>query len=155
MKKLVVIITLIFLFSCQDGPKAAFDENFERANPKVKLLYPDLIGTYVLDDDSKKRFEIQDTVNMDLQIKKDTSLFVNNYIDLTNRSLLNKRLESKLYYVNDFQSIYLGLFNHKISTSGAIDIYYRVNDKRLTLCIYVSPLKEQEHGDYLRYIKVK
>ncbi|WP_223558703.1 hypothetical protein [Chryseobacterium lathyri] len=155
MKLFLIIMIMFSFFSCMDGPRAAFNNEFERANPKVKLPYSNLIGMYVLDDDSKKRFHIQDTVKMDLQIKKDTSLVVNNYLDLNDRSLLNKSLQSKLYYINDFESIYLGLFNHKISSSGSLGIYYRKKDRLLALYIYISPLKGQEHGDYLRYIKVK
>jgi len=144
----------MLLLNCQDGPKAALNEEFERNNPKAKLPYSNLVGTYVLDDDSKKRFHIQDTVKMTMQIKKDTSLVLNNYITLNNWSVLNKSLHSKLYYINDLQSIYLGLFNPNISSSGSLDIYYRKSDSALALYAYIRPLKGQEHGDYLRYIKV-
>ncbi|WP_099765966.1 hypothetical protein [Chryseobacterium sp. 52] len=155
MKKLFLFTITLYLLSCQDGPRAALNENFESANPKVKLPYSDLIGGYVLDDDSKKRFNIKDTAKMDLQIKKDTSLVVNNHLALNDRSLLNKSLQSKLYYINDLESIYLGLFNHEISSSGRLGIYYRKSDKTWALYVYFKPLKGQEHGDYLRYIKVK
>ena len=155
MKKIFLYIIAVVVLSCQDGPKAALNEEFERKDPKVKLPYSNLVGIYILDDDSKTRFQIQDTLNMTLQIKKDTSLVVNNYIALNNWNVLNKSLHSKLYYINDLESIYLGLFNPNISNSGSLDIYYRKSDSTLALYAYIKPLKGHEHGDYLRYIKVK
>lgn len=151
---LLPFLFLMLLLNCQDGPKAAFNEEFENVSPKTKLPYSKLTGIYILDNDSKRRFNIKDTVKMSLQVKKDTSLLVNNFITLNDRSLLNKNLQSKLYYINDFESIYLGLFNKEISSSGSIKIYSRKKDSALTLYIYISPLKGQEHGDYLRYIKI-
>lgn len=155
MKKNIIIFIFLSLINCQEGPKAALDENFVEANPKVVLPYPDLIGTYLLDEDSKKRFQLQDSIQMNLEIKKDTSVIFNNYISLDERSLLNKKLKSKIYYINDFTSIYLGLFNKEITTAGSLAIYYRKSDNKLALYAYIKPLQGQEHGDYLRYIKVK
>lgn len=155
IKILLPFLLLMLLLNCQDGPRAAFNEEFEISNPKVKLPYSNFVGMYMLDDDSKKRFHIQDTVKMTLQIKKDTGLVVNNYIALDNWSVLNKSLHSKLYYINDLQSIYLGLFDPNISSSGRFDIYYRKSDSTLALYAYIKPLKGQEHGDYLRYIKIE
>ena len=92
---------------------------------------------------------------MSLELKKDTSLIVNNFIDVDDRSLLNRKVKSKLYYINDYQAIYLGLFNREISKSGSIEIYYRKRDNVFVLYIYTLPLKGQDNGDYLRYIKIK
>lgn len=155
IKILLPFLFLMLLLNCQDGPKAAFNEEFEIVRPQTKIPYSKLIGTYILDIDSKNRYNIQDSVKMSLQLKKDTSLIVNNFIDVDNRSLLNRKVKSKLYYINDYQSIYLGLFNKEISRSGAIEIYYRKKDNVMALYIYTLPLKGQDNGDYLRYIKVK
>lgn len=145
----------MLLLNCQEGPKAALNEEFENVNPKTKIPYSKLIGTYILDIDSKKRYNIQDSVKMSLELKKDTSLIVNNFIDVDDRSLLNRKVKSKLYYINDYQAIYLGLFNREISKSGSIEVYYRKRDNVFVLYIYTLPLKGQDNGDYLRYIKVK
>ncbi len=152
-------MNMLYILSCQDGPKGALNESFVAVNPKMKLPYSKLVGTYVLDNDSKQRFKIQDSVQMNLEIKKDTSLFLNNYIAIDNRSLLNKSVKSKLYYINNFNEkspmLYLGVFNKEITSSGALQLYYRNSDKEITLYVYIKPLKGDEYGDYLRYIKVK
>ena len=43
----------------------------------------------------------------------------------------------------------------ELNNGGVIGLYYRKKDSAITLYVYTRPLPGQEHGDYLRYIKVK
>lgn len=149
---------MCFLQSCQDGPKAAFNEEFTRVDPKKELPFEDLIGKYNLDNDSKRRYGIQDSTDYSIQIDEN-NIRANKYIDTKTRDI-KQGIQKKLYYINDYTeanpSVFIGVRNHqKDNFYSDIEIYYRKKDSALALYIYTPPLKGQEHGDYLRYIKVK
>ncbi|PIF44411.1 hypothetical protein CLU96_1378 [Chryseobacterium sp. 52] len=156
MKRLFLFIIMLSLLSCQDGPKAAFNEEFEKVNPRVELSFDKLIGSYELDNDSKQRFKINDSIKYHIKITKDTSIVAEPFINLTtNKNIREKK--GKLFYINDYRkkpySLYLD--SKDGDWNNNINIYYRKKDSLLALYIYTPPLKGQEHGDYLRYIKVK
>lgn len=158
MKKLFVLIILFFLFSCQDGPRVAFNEEFINVNPQKELSFKKLIGQYKLDNDSKKRYGIIDSSSYYIYIK-DNELLTNKYINTRTREIQDG-LKKNIYYVNNYKekspSIFIGVRNHeKDDFYSDIAIYYRKKDSILALYIYTPPLKGQENGDYLRYIKVK
>ncbi len=149
---------ILSLLSCQDGPKAAFNEEFLSANPQNELSFKKLIGEYKLDKDSKKRYGITDSISYYLDIK-DNEIITNKFINTKTREI-EDGLKKNIYYVNNYKekspSIFIGVRNHeKDNFYSDIAIYYRKKDSLLALYIYTPPLKGQEHGDYLRYIKVK
>ena len=166
MKKYLFIIILTFLYSCSDGPQATFDSRFIKANPKKELPFNELVGTYKLDKDSKKRYKISDTVNFFLEIKKDTSFVLANKINYKDRNINYGNFKFKTNYINDFKeknpSLGLHTYVQDFNGGGTIDIYYRKNDSALVLLIYtpfVEATKENNmkyrEGDYLLYIKIK
>ncbi|WDT67294.1 hypothetical protein [Cloacibacterium sp. TD35] len=152
MKNIILLSLLLSLLSCQDGPKAAFNENFEDRGYSG-LPFEKIIGFYKLDNDSKKRYKIPKEIDLTLEIQPDKKLIANNYVDAKTWLISNKKLESTLFYANDDKRIYMSCY--KLNKGGGIELYYRKKDSVITLYVYTPPLKGQEHGDYLRYIKVK
>jgi hypothetical protein len=142
----------LLLLSCQDGPKAAFNEEFVMADQRKAIPFEDIVGFYQLDNDSKKRYNISQETNLTLDIKLNKNFVANNYLDSKTWKLNNKELRSFFYYYsgNDGTSL-----SCPVLTNGGVDIYYRKKDGVLTLYVYTPSLKGQENGDYLRYIKVK
>lgn len=157
IKKLILFLSLLLLSNCQDGPRAVFNEEFVRANPKKELPFEKLIGEYILDKDSKRRYTITYNDTIKLTIKKDSTFIAENYLDYKTDSLRLKKLEGKLLYTNKFKESFLNFRSRDIDFNGGggFEIYYRKKDSVLALYVYTQPLKGQEHGDYLRYIKVK
>lgn len=157
IKILLPFLALMLLLNCQDGPKAAFDEEFVRANPKKELPFEKLIGEYKLDNDSKRRYKINSTDVLRLIVKKDSTFVAENYLDYKTDNLLLKNFEGKLLYTNKFKEsfLYLRPRDNNFNGGGGFEIYYRKKDSVLALYVYTPPLKGQEHGDYLRYIKEK
>ncbi len=147
----------MLLLNCQDGPKAAFNEEFVRANPNKELPFEKLMGEYQLDNDSKRRYKINITDTIKLIVKKDSTFIAENYLDYKTNSLQLKKLEGKLLYTNKFKESFLNFRSKGIDFNGGggFEIYYRKKDSVLALYVYTPPLKGQEHGDYLRYIKIE
>ncbi|MDR2205195.1 MAG: hypothetical protein LBE36_03435 [Flavobacteriaceae bacterium] len=159
MKKIILLfaVTLLVL-DCQDGPKAMFSEEFALMDTRTPLPFNNLVGVYELDSDSKIRYNISKSENLTITIKKDTTFLANKYLDLSNHSIIDSNLISKIYYIDgywDNSNTYIGLFTDKFCSSGSLDIYYRKKDNVFALYAYTKSLEGQEHGDYLRYIKVK
>lgn len=159
MKKIFLYIITLTLFACQDGPKAAFNEEFVQVNPKKELPLTKLIGEYQLDNDSKKRYGIKDSCTFLLKIN-DSEIYCNRYINIKTRKIERKEKKYLMYYVNNFKDQYPSNFigvrdATKENFYSDIAVYWRKKDSLLALYIYTPPLKGQEHGDYLRYIKVK
>ncbi len=167
MKKIIILITtFLLLLGCQDGPKAAFNDGFVRADPTKKLPFEKLVGVYKLDDDSKKRYKINDSISFKI-ILDETSISTNKYISLTNRNIINKTINRKFYYFNNYKekngSLFISVYNNKGDDFyNNIDIYYRKKDNVIGIYIYtpfIEASKENNmqfrEGDYLRYIKEK
>lgn len=164
MKRVFLFTILFFLFSCQDGPRAAFNEEFEKVNPKIYLPFEKLVGEYSLDNDSKKRYKIAYNDSIKLIIKADSSFIAENYLDYKTNTLLLKKIKGKLLYRNDFKDSYLDLRprSDKFNGWGGFEIYYRKKDSVIALYVstpFIPATKENNmkyrEGDYLRYIKVK
>jgi len=150
-------LALMLLLNCQDGPKAAFNEEFVKASPNKELPFENLIGEYHLDVDSKIRYNINSTDTLRLIVKKDSTFVALNYVDYKTDSLQLKKFEGKLLYTNKFKESFLNFRSKGIDFNGGggIEIYYRKKDSIIVLYVYTPPLKGQENGDYLRYIKMK
>jgi hypothetical protein len=76
MKNLFLLIFILSIVSCQDGPRAVFNEEFVKVNPKTELPFEKLIGEYGLDNDSKRRYGITNNDSVKLIIKKDSVLLL-------------------------------------------------------------------------------
>ncbi|REC40004.1 MULTISPECIES: hypothetical protein [Chryseobacterium] len=164
MKNLFLLIFILSIVSCQDGPRAVFNEEFVKVNPKTELPFEKLIGEYGLDNDSKRRYGITNNDSVKLIIKKDSSFIAENYLDYKADSLLLKIYNGKLIYTNDFKDsfLYLRPKDNNFIGGGSFDIYYRKKDSVFVLYVYtpfIPATKENNmkyrEGDYLRYIKVK
>lgn len=166
MKKILIALLLLLLNYCTDGSQAPFNKNFERANPKKELPFNKLIGTYELDEDSKKRYGINDSLGFFIDIKKDTTFISKNIIDYKDRKTKYGVFKFRAGYINNFKdnqpSLFLNTFTNEFNGNGTIDIYYRKKDSAIALYIFtpmVEATKENNmkyiEGDYLRYIKIK
>ncbi|WP_143882836.1 hypothetical protein [Chryseobacterium binzhouense] len=157
IRKLIPFLSLLLLSNCQDGPKAAFNEEFVKANLNKELPFEKLVGKYQLDEDSKKRYKIICNDSILLTVRNDSTFVAENYLDYKTDSLRLKKLEGKLLYTNKFKESFLNFRSRDLDFNGGggFEIYYRKKDSVLALYIYTPPIKGQEHGDYLRYIKVK
>lgn len=157
MKKVIIIFVFLSLINCQDGPRAVFNQEFVEVDRKKELPFENLVGVYNLDNDSKKRFGIEDSTTFFIRLEKDTTITAFPFINSTDRKVVFKEKKGDLFYINNFQSppysFYLDSKNEKWNNN--INIYYRKKDKKLAIYIYIPPLQGQENGDYLRYIKVK
>jgi len=163
IKKLIPFLSLLLLSNCQDGPRAVFNEEFVRANPKKELPFEKLIGEYQLDNDSKRRYKINSTDTIKLLVKKDSTFVAENYIDYKTDSLKLKKLKGRLSYVNNFKDsfMYLQPNDNNFIGGGGFEIYYRKKDSVIALYVYtpfIPATKENNmkfrEGDYLRYIKI-
>ncbi|MCY0968759.1 hypothetical protein [Chryseobacterium wangxinyae] len=163
IKTLLPFLILILLLSCQDGPKAAFNEEFVKVNPKKELPFEKLVGEYQLDEDSKRRYKINYNHTLKLTVKKDSTFVAENFLDYKTDSLQLKRLEGKLSYTNDFKDsfMYLQPTDSNFIGGGGFEIYCRKKDNVLALYVYtpfIPATKENNmkyrEGDYLRYIKI-
>ncbi|PIF44410.1 hypothetical protein CLU96_1377 [Chryseobacterium sp. 52] len=164
MKRLFLFIIILSLLSCQDGPRAAFNDEFVKADPKKEFPFEKLVGEYQLDNDSKKRYKITHNDTIKLTIKKDSTFIAENYLDYKTDSLLLTRFKGKLSYTNNFKEsfMYLRPRNDKFNKGGGFEIYYRKKDNILALYVYTPmiPASKENNmkyreGDYLRYVKVK
>ncbi|KUJ57069.1 hypothetical protein AR686_05225 [Chryseobacterium aquaticum subsp. greenlandense] len=149
--------------NCQDGPRAAFNEEFVRANPKNKLPFEKLVGEYILDEDSKSRYKITYNDTIKLTIKKDSTFIAENYLDYKTDSLQLKKLKGRLSYINNFKDsfMYLQPNDNNFIGGGGFEIFYRKKDSVIALYVYtpfIPATKENNmkyrEGDYLRYIKI-
>ncbi len=133
---------------------------------KKELPFEKLVGIYELDKNSKSRYNIKDSINLKIEIKKDTTFFTEKYISPFNRKIEFKELKSKLFYINNYKEnnpiIDLSLANQEFTNGGVIDVYYRKKDSAIALLVLtpmVPATKENNmkyiEADYLRYIKVK
>lgn len=148
-----------------DGSQTPFDNNFTQADPKKELPFEKLVGTYELDEDSKMRYQIKDTSNFTIEIKRDTTFFTEKYISPFNRKIENKEINSKLFYINDYAeknpSLSLSVSGNQFNNYGSIRIYYRKKDSAIALLVLTPPVEITKdnntyiEADYLRYIKVK
>ncbi len=155
MKNIILLpLLLLILLSCQDGPRAAFNEEFTPIPVKNEIPIEKLIGKYVLDNDSKKRYNISDKEAITLNIQKNKKLIANNYVDAKTWKLKNEKVELPYYYYHS-NEIGTNIDCPELNNGGVIGLYYRKKDSAITLYVYTRPLPGQEHGDYLRYIKVK
>ncbi len=152
MKKIFLIIIAILLLGCEDGPKAVFNEDFEAVGSRTAIPFENIVGIYKLDRDSKIRYNLPLNKELILDIKVDKSLIANDYLDSTWK-LANKELKSVLLYYSTNTGTTISC--PELQNGGGIDLYHRKSDNRIALYIYTPPLKGQEHGDYLRYIKEK
>ena len=157
LKNIILLSLLITtLLSCDFGPKGALNEEFEEFDRTKELPYNKLIGKYQLDKDSKKRYFINDSINFNIQLKADTTIVAYPFLN-SNRDILYTKKTGNLFYINDYKTppfpFFLDSKNDKWNNN--ILIYYKKKDSTLALYVYTPPLKGQEHGDYLRYIKVK
>lgn len=144
---------ILFLLSCGDGgSKAIFNEEFIEANPTKKIPFEKLVGFYKLDDDSKKRYRILKNIDLTLAIYPDKKYVANNYINSKNWNLEEKELKNFFYYYSDVDGTSI---SSPALTNGGISIYFRKKDSAIALYVYTPPIKGQEYGDYLRYIKVE
>lgn len=157
-------LALMLLLNCQDGPKAAFNEEFVKASPNKELPFENLIGEYHLDVDSKKRYKINYNDTIKLIVKKDSAFVAENYVDYKTDSLQLKKLKGKLSYVNNFKDsfMYLQPNDNNFTGGGGFEIYYRRKDSVIALYVFtpfIPATKENNYkyreGDYLRYIKMK
>ena len=167
MKKIFLISSLITtLLSCDFGPKGALNEEFEEYDRRKELPFSNLIGKYELDDDSKKRYSINDTTHLIINIEKDTSFIVQNMVNYKDRKILYGNYKYKAGYINNYKdkhpSLFFSLFKQDFNGGGTINFYYRKKDSVIALYIYtpvVEATKENNmkyiEGDYIRYIKVK
>lgn len=163
IKTLLPFLILMLLSSCQDGPKAAFDEEFVKANPKKELSFEKLVGEYHLDEDSKKRYKINYNDTIKLTIEKDSTFIVENYLDYKTDTLKLRKSEGKLLYTNNFKEslLYLRPKDNNFIGGGGFEIYYRKKDSVIALYVFtpfIPATKENNYkyreGDYLRYIKL-
>lgn len=157
MKNIFLLLSLLSLFFCKEGPEAALNEDFEYVDASKPLPFEKLVGLYKLDEDSKKRYNIPLDLDLTLDIKIDKTFVANNYLEPKTHQLHNKNLISFFYYHNDYKEKHptISIFSDESVFFNNINIYYRKKDSVLALYIYTPPPKGQEHGDYLRYIKVK
>ncbi|WP_223558702.1 hypothetical protein [Chryseobacterium lathyri] len=165
MKRLFLLVIMFSFFSCMDGPRAVFNEDFIQADPKKELSFEKLVGEYSLDDDSKRRYGITYKDSVKIIINKDSTFIAENYLDYKTDSLLLKKFKGKLSYINDFEDFFMDLRSkndNSFNGAGGIDIYYRKKDSIIALYIstpFIPATKENKYkykeGDYLRYIKVK
>lgn len=146
----------MLFYSCQDGPKAVFNEKYTQFNPKNELAFSKLVGEYILDNDSKLRYKIEDSFSYSIELKRDTTIIANPFIDPSDNKIF-KQKKGKLFYINDFKNKpYAFYLDSKDGNwNNNIKIYSRNKDSALALYIYTPPMKGQNNGDYLRYIKVK
>lgn len=159
MKNIILLLLLLSILSCQDGPRAVFNDEFIEVKANSELSFKKLVGKYELDDDSKKRFNINQEKILNLSISKDSSFIAENFIDHKSWKLLSNKFKGNLLYTNNYKEkppfLFLRPANNEFNGGGSFDIYYRKKDSLLAIYVYMPPLKGKEHGDYLRYIKVK
>ncbi|WP_143882835.1 hypothetical protein [Chryseobacterium binzhouense] len=153
IRKLIPFLSLLLLSNCQDGPKAAFNEEFVPILNNKDIPFQKFVGIYELDEDSKKRFGIPIQTSLTLNVKLDKTFTANNYVDAKTWKLKKEMLSSFFYYYSGEDGV--SISSPELTDGGVINIYSRKKDSALTLYLYIRPLKGQEHGDYLRYIKVK
>lgn len=153
MKKLFVFIIAILLLGCSDGPKATFNDEFEIADSRIVIPFETIAGIYKLDNDSKIRYSLPLDVNLTLDIKPNKTFVANNYVNAKTWKLTNKELKSFFYYLSDGNT--LSISCPTLNDNSIINLYHRMSDNRIALYVYTPPLKGEESGDYLRYIKVK
>lgn len=163
MKNLIALFLLI-LVSCQDGPKATYNENFVSCYEiQHEVSINDLIGKYELDKDSKIRYNIPDSLDFHIELginkKKDAFLYANQYVSAIDRSIIDKKVNSIIHY--DKSDKLIRTKDKGINNSNYIFIYMSVKDSSLALYAYTPlvPATEKngmqyKEGDYLRYIKI-
>ena len=164
MKNLIALLLLI-LVSCQDGPKATYNEDFVSCYEiQYEVSINDLIGKYELDKDSKIRYNIPDSLDFYIELginnKKDTFISANRYINPKDRTIIDKKFSNKALYINESKSL-RPFNNNDFLGGGIISIYINKKDNKLALYAYTPfvPTTEKngmqyKEGDYLRYIKV-
>ncbi|WDT67295.1 hypothetical protein [Cloacibacterium sp. TD35] len=156
MKNIILLLFLLLsLLNCQDGPKAAFNDEFVPIALTMKIPIEKLVGKYVLDNDSKKRYNISDKGFIMLDIQKNKKIIANKYLDVKTWKLKNEKMKFSYYYYYYSDKIGTNIGCPELNDGGVINLYYRKKDSAIVLYVYTHPLKGQEHGDYLRYIKVK
>ncbi|RRT91673.1 hypothetical protein [Empedobacter falsenii] len=150
---------LIFITSCQDGPSARYNEDFIRFDSNKELPYSKLIGKYELDKDSKIRYNLPDSLEFYIELKKDTSLYANRYVSATDRTIVEKEVNSKTYYDKSNKSIIAK--DDGINNADYIYIYSVLKTNGLALYVRTRFIPATEKNgmqykeiDYLRYIKV-
>ncbi len=164
MKNNIIYLLIVasFLVSCWDFVPA--DDYFIQADPTEELPFEKLVGKYELDKDSKKRYNILDSINLTLEIEKDSAYTAFNYINPKNGALVYGKIKDTFDYTNDYRDKQpnLYLYSYKLNKGGVIDIYYRKKDRAITLYVltpFVPATKENnmqyKESDYLRYIKIK
>jgi len=164
IKKLIPFLSLLLLSNCQDGPKAAFTEEFVKANPNKELSFEKLVGKYQLDEDSKKRYKIICNDSILLTVKNDSTFVAENYLDYKTDSLKLTNFKGKLLYINNYKDsfMYLQPEDNSFNGGGGFEIYYRRKDSVIAFYVYtpfIPATKENNmkyrEGDYLRYIRIK
>lgn len=94
MKNYLSSFLLLGVINCQDGPKAALNENFIYVDASKPLPFDKIAGVYLLDGDSKKRYNIKNEVNLKLEIEPNKNFIAYNYIDPKTHLVYKKNLKS-------------------------------------------------------------
>lgn len=146
-----IIITLV---SCDYGPKAILNNNFEPWQNNMPIDFKKLIGIYELDSISKKKNDIDLNEKLLLEIKGDSTFFTGKYIDNETGKIILEPKKGDVYIYNPkskTDGYFMELQDLNLKTT---QLYSRKNDSTVALYVLTKGYNGKE-SDYLRYIKVK
>lgn len=157
IKHLVLFFLLLkLLVSCDYGPKATLNNNFEPLKHNQSIDFDKMIGIYELDSISKKKYQLDMNLKFTLEIKNDSTFITNSYIDNKTGKLILKPKTGYIYIYNPKNNLENYFVELKDLNSKTTELYYRKNDKTLALYVLTRGFSYlRGEADYLRYIKIK
>lgn len=167
-EKIICTVFFLILVSCSNhSSPIILNEDFEKINKENKINFSELIGKYELDSISKERFKIPQETIINIELRSDTIIIANDYIDITTGKLKGEKFSNKLFNIYNFNENYLindfSIANKPFFNGGGnIEIYKHKKDGTIALYVFIPFIPattennmQYRESDYLRYIKTE
>ena len=140
------------MISCDYGPKATLNNNFEPWQNNMPIDFKKLIGTYELDSISKKKYGIDLKEKLALEIKEDSTFFTEKYVDNETGKIILKPKKGNIYIYNPKNKTDVYFMELQDLNLKTTELNNRKKDSTVALYVLSKGYNRKE-SDYLRYIK--